>query len=209
MWIRRIASNLMGVAPALALSLVLFGCVTTQRQQPTAPEMQDRAAVAFEHYRIGPNDSLQITVWANPEVSVPEVVVRPDGKISFPLLDDVAADGLTPLELKQVLTDGLSEYITAPTVTVVVRDIRSKMVYVLGEVARPGPIAMHANMTLVDALSVAGGPAIFADRDQIKVIRVSADGNPVEFGFDYDAYVDGTDLGQNIRLVPGDKIVVP
>lgn len=209
MWIRRTASPGIPTLAVLLPGLLLSACASTLRSQPTAPQMETRAVEAFQEFRIGPTDSLQVTVWANPEISVPEVVVRPDGKISFPLLDDVQAAGLTPLELKAVLTERLSEYISSPTVTVVVREIRSKMVYVLGEVARPGPVPMQANMTLVDTLAIAGGFGAFAKKDRVKVIRSSGAGDPVEFNFDYGAYVDGTDLDQNILLVPGDKIIVP
>ena len=205
MWIRWSAASGVLIGVALCLS----GCADSLRKQPTATHMENQAAEAFEDYRIGPTDSLQITVWANPEISVPEVVVRPDGKISFPLVDDVQAADLTPLELKQALTELLSEYITNPTLTVVVREIHSKTVYVLGEVTRPGPVAMRANMTVIDTLAIAGGFGAFAKKDRIKVIRQSGDGDPVEFFFDYGAYVDGTGLEQNILLVPGDKIIVP
>ena len=209
MWIPRSAASGVLIGAVFLPGVLAGGCANTLRQQPSATHMESQAAEAFEDYRIGPTDSLQITVWANPEISVPEVVVRPDGKISFPLLDDVHAADLTPLELKQVLTERLSEYISSPTLTVVVREIRSKVVYVLGEVARPGPVAMRANMTVIDTLAIAGGFGAFAKKDRVKVIRQSGAGDPVEFNFDYGAYVDGTGLDQNILLVPGDKIIVP
>ena len=197
-------------APLLCLAaLGLSACEATLRDRPSAPEMESRAFEAYQEYRIGPTDTLQITVWKNPEISVPETVVRPDGKISFPLLDDVQAAGLTPLELKGVLTERLTEYIQSPTVTVVVRQIRSKMVYVLGEVARQGAVPIQADMRLVDALSISGGFGPFANKGRVKVIRHTPDADPVEFLFDYEAFVDGTDLEQNILLVPGDKIIVP
>ncbi|NRA02384.1 MAG: polysaccharide biosynthesis/export family protein [Myxococcales bacterium] len=209
MWIPRSAASGVLIGAVFLPGVLAGGCANTLRQQPSATHMESQAAEAFEDYRIGPTDSLQITVWANPEISVPEVVVRPDGKISFPLLDDVHAADLTPLELKQVLTERLSEYISSPTLTVVVREIRSKVVYVLGEVARPGPVAMRAKMTVIDTLAIAGGFGAFAKKDRVKVIRQSGAGDPVEFNFDYGAYVDGTGLDQNILLVPGDKIIVP
>ena len=197
-------------APLICLAaLGLCACEATLRDQPSAPEMESRAFEAYQEYRIGPTDILQISVWKNPEISVPETVVRPDGKISFPLLDDVQAADLTPLELKRVLTERLDEYIANPTVTVVVRQIRSKMVYVLGEVARQGAVPLQADMRLIDALSISGGFGPFANKGRVKVIRHTPDADPVEFLFDYEAFVDGTDLEQNILLVPGDKIIVP
>jgi polysaccharide export outer membrane protein len=171
--------------------------------------LESQAVEAFQDYRIGPTDVLQISVWKNPELSVPEVAVRPDGKISFPLLDDVQAAGLTPTELKAILTERLSEYILAPTVTVVVRQINSKAVYVIGEVHRQGALSLRADMRVIDALAMAGGFRPFADRSWVKIIRNRNGEGPIEFRFNYDEFVEGKDLEQNILLLPGDKVVVP
>jgi len=193
----------------LVSTALLPACRTTLRALPSPEELESQAVEAFQEYRIGPTDVLQISVWKSPELSVPEVAVRPDGKISFPLLDDVHAAGLTPNELKAILTERLSEYILAPTVTVVVRQINSKAVYVIGEVQRQGALSLRADMRVIDALAMAGGFRPFADRSWVKIIRNRNSEGPIEFRFNYDRFVEGKDLEQNILLLPGDKVVVP
>ena len=157
-------------------------------------------------YRIGPGDVIRISVWKNPELSG-DVPVRPDGKISVALLDDVEADGLTTEELKDVIATELTEYISNPDVTVVVINAVSKRIFVLGEVMRSGPVPMHTELRVLDAISIAGGFSVFADRGDIRVIR-STSGVEQEYRFDYDAYLTGRAPGTNIVLQPGDTIVV-
>lgn len=202
-WMKRSGVLLLG------LSLWLLGCASTLRELSSADALESYATDATQEYKIGPGDVLQITVWKQPELSVRELVVRLDGKISFPLVDDVHAEGLSAQMLKAVLAERLSKYITAPHVTVVVREINSKLVYVIGEVAREGPIVFRSKMRIVDALAIAGGFRQFASRDSIKLIREYNGSGPVEFIFDYDAFVAGKNLAQNVLLLPGDRIVVP
>ena len=202
-WMKRSGVLLMG------LSLWLLGCASTLRELPSADNLESHAVDATQEYKIGPADVLQITVWKQPELSVRELVVRLDGKISIPLVDDVHAEGLSAQMLKAVIAERLSEYITAPHVTVVVREINSKLVYVIGEVAREGPIVFRSRMRIVDALAVAGGFRQFAGKDSVKLIREYNGSDPVEFIFDYDAFVAGENLDQNVLLLPGDRIVVP
>ena len=158
-------------------------------------------------YVLGAGDMLLIRVWQNPELSV-QGPVRPDGKISVPLLDDVQAEGLTTLELKEVLTRDLSEYISNPDVTVVVEAIGSKHVFVVGEVMRSGPVPLGKDVRVLDAISTAGGFGPFADKKRVRIIRRSGSGE-VEYRFNFDAYVAGKAPGTNLLLVPGDTIVVP
>ena len=193
----------------IGLGVWLLGCAGSLRGLPSAQDLESQGVEARQEYRIGPRDVLQITVWKQPELSVGDLVVRLDGKISLPLVDDVQADGLTPQELKAVLTERLSEYITAPHVTVVVREMNSKLIYVIGEVAREGPIVLRSDMRVLDALAVAGGFEEFAGRDRVKLIRERNGSGPVEFIFDYEEFVEGKNLEQNILLLPGDRIVVP
>ncbi len=190
-------------------ALLLGGCAETLREQPTVQELESRAVEKQQEYVIGSGDNLSISVWQQQELSLDSVVVRLDGKISVPLLDDVVAEGLTPTQLKAVLTEQLTEFILEPQVTVVVRQINSKRIYIIGEVNREGPIALASGMRVVDALSVAGGFRTFAEKNRIKIIRNQNGGPPVEFVFAYDDFVDGKNLEQNILLLPGDQIVVP
>jgi polysaccharide export outer membrane protein len=188
------------VSLVLALAAAI-GCAGSGMPHPPEPPLMEKA-----DYVIGAGDKLTIRVWKNPELSV-SVPVRPDGKISVPLLDDIQAEGFTALELKEVITRELGEYVTNPDVTVVVETI-SKRVFVLGEVARQGPIFLPSDLRLTDAISSAGGFSTFAKKNKIKVIRRSENGD-VEYRFDYDAYIAGKAPGTNLLLVPGDTIVVP
>jgi polysaccharide export outer membrane protein len=147
-------------------------------------------------------------VWKNQELSV-EVPVRPDGMISVPLVNDVKAAGFTTEQLKQEIATRLSEFITNPDVTVVVLRADSKRVFVLGEVTHPGPIPLASQLYVLDAITAAGGFTPFADENEIRIIRRAADGQELEFEFDYKAYVRGRAAGTNIALQPGDTIVVP
>ncbi len=189
----------------LALVLTLVACATTRPLQPTPPPGAPETAAP---YVVGEGDVLAVRVWKNPELSV-EVPVRPDGMISVPLLNDVKAAGQTTDQLKVEITRKLSEYITAPDVTVVVLQANSKRVFVLGEVQHPGPIPLASQLSVLDALSAAGGFTAFADDDDVRIIRRGLDGKESEFRFDYPRYVSGRAPGTNIVLQPGDTIVVP
>jgi polysaccharide export outer membrane protein len=199
--------SIRAAATALA-ALVLAACATTTRELPSAEALESAARQAQAEYVIGSYDVLGINVWKEPELSLQSVEVRLDGKISVPLLDDVQAAGKTPMQLKADITERLREFVTAPQVTVVVLRVGGRNVYVLGEVVREGAIPIQPQMRVIDALTIAGGVSTFAGKSRIKVIR-QAGPTPAEFIFDYDAFVDGTNVAQNILLLPGDQIVVP
>jgi polysaccharide export outer membrane protein len=175
---------------------------------PAPPPPEFEAMPKEGAYVIGAADRLRIDVWQNDKVSLGDVPVRPDGKITLPLLDDVQAAGLTTDELKAVLTQELSEFIQNPTVTVVVLAPLSKRAYVLGEVRNPGPIPLSAETRVLDAITVAGGFSPFAKKSSVRVLRY-VDGRELEYRFDYDAYVDGDAPGTNVVLRPSDTVLVP
>jgi polysaccharide export outer membrane protein len=175
---------------------------------PAPPPPEFEALPKEGVYVIGAGDKLRIDVWQNDKVSLADVPVRPDGKITMPLLDDVQAAGLTTDELKAVITQELSEYIENPTVTVVVLAPNSKRAYVLGEVRSPGPIALSTEMRVLDAITAAGGFSTFAKKDKVRVLRY-VDGKELEYRFDYEAYVDGDAPGTNVVLRPADTVLVP
>jgi polysaccharide biosynthesis/export protein len=191
--------SLLGVAFVLALACA--------GRQPAAPPVMP-GPFDREEYVIGASDELGISVWKNPELTL-KVPVRPDGKISVPLLDDVQAAGLTPQELKEVLTEKLSEYVTAPDVTVVVEQVNSKRIYVVGEVLRPSAVPLTQDLRALDAIAMVGGFNTFADRSGIKILRPSPDGSVTEYRFDYKAFLKGKQPEANLLLRPGDTIVVP
>jgi polysaccharide export outer membrane protein len=189
----------MGLVVGLAL---LGACAGPAPPPPPEPDILER-----DTFVIGHEDMLRISVWKNPELSV-DVPVRPDGMISVPLLNDIQAAGLTPEELKELITGQLVEYVNNPDVTVVVTQVNSKRIYVIGAVGRSGAQPLNQDMRVLDAISVAGGFIQFAQKGDIKILRRSG-GEIVEYGFDYGAYLKGNAPGSNMLLRPGDTIVVP
>lgn len=158
-------------------------------------------------YKIGPQDVLRIDVWKETEITR-TVPVRPDGKISLPLLNDIQAVGLTPMQLANAISEGLKKFITAPQVTVSVSEINSRRVFVTGEVTRPGTFPLLPDMTVLQALSSSGGFTQFAKMKKIYILRTES-GRQVKHSFNYKEAVDGKNPEQNILLEPGDVIVVP
>ena len=157
-------------------------------------------------YVIGPEDVLHVAVWREADLTA-TLPVRPDGKISLPLLNDVQASGLTPQQLAASVTEKLKKYIADPRVTVVVTQINSKRVYMVGEVLHAGPMSMIANMTVLQALSSAGLNQ-FANTKRIYVLRTE-NGKQQKLPVNYRKLVKGEQIEQNYVLQPGDEIVVP
>jgi polysaccharide export outer membrane protein len=177
-------------------------------REETVPGEPKPAAVVPDDYQIGAGDALQISVWKEPEVSVPSVVVRPDGRITVPLIKDVEVAGLTPHEAEKAITTGLSKFIADANVTVVVAAINSKKVYVIGAVRREGTIPYTYGMTVLQALSEAGGLTDYAKRKKIYVLRTEG-GREYRLDFDYEQVVRGERMDQNVVLLPGDSVVIP
>jgi polysaccharide biosynthesis/export protein len=183
-----------------------------QPTQPAVPAMASetaapKSATSDANYVIGAQDVLDVSVWKEQDISR-VVPVRPDGKISLPLLNDVTAAGLTPAQLAAQLTESLKKFITNPQVTVIVTTINSQRVYILGEVTRPGAFPLLPNMTVLQALSSAGGFTQFAREKSIYVLRTE-EGKQVKHPFNYKDVVNGKNADQNIVLKAGDTIVVP
>jgi polysaccharide export outer membrane protein len=158
-------------------------------------------------YLIGATDVLNIFVWKEPDLTR-DVVVLPDGKITYPLIGELKAQGRTVTELKEAISDRLKDYVTAPEVTVVVTQINSRRIYTLGKLGQSGPFPLTPNMTVLQALSTAGGLTEWADEKNILIIR--REGNKeIQHRFNYKEYVSGKNMEQNILLKPNDTIVVP
>ncbi len=157
-------------------------------------------------YLIGADDVLRITVWHEPDLTE-TLPVRPDGKISMPLLNDVQAAGLSPLELKDSLTEKLKKYISDPRVTVVVTAMNSRRIFVSGEVVRSGPMPLLPHMTMLQALSQAGFTQ-FANLKNIYLLRTE-NGEQKKYPFNYKDVIKGNHPEQNFPLKPGDTVVVP
>jgi len=171
--------------------------------QGTAPASE---AGTTSDYVIGADDTLHISVWKEPDLSE-TLPVRPDGKISMPLLNDVTAAGLTPLQLKDSITEKLKKYIADPRVTVVVTAMNSRRVFVTGEVVHSGPMPLLPHMTMLQALAQAGFTQ-FANLKSIYLLRTE-NGKQEKLPFNYKEVVKGNHPEQNIVLKPGDTLVVP
>jgi polysaccharide biosynthesis/export protein len=180
---------------------------TTTKQTPGSQEPSPIRG-AQDDYVIGSGDTLQITVWNHPEVSVPVAVVRPDGKITVPLVKELEVLGLTPVQAEQRITEGLTKYYEDPNVAVVVATINSKKIYVNGAARKEGPLPYTYGMTVLQALSEAGGLTEYAKRKKIYIMHDEG-GHTYHLDFNYDSVVKGQNMEQNIVLSPGDTIVIP
>jgi len=190
----------------LLIILALTAAEPAAAQAPPAgaADREANRGAAPEAYRIGPEDMLQISVWKNDAMSR-GVPVRPDGKISLPLLNDVQAAGLTTLELREVLTKKLAEYMPSPEVSVIVTDVRSFKVSVIGEVARPGRYELKSWTTVLDVLALAGGFTQFAARSRIVILQ--PDGKTMKrIPFNYNKIAGDQ---ENFYLRNGDIVLVP
>jgi polysaccharide export outer membrane protein len=159
-------------------------------------------------YLIGEGDVLQISVWGEPSASVPIATVRPDGKISMPLIKDIQVAGLTPAQVEGTVSEKLSKLVRSPDVTVIVSQINSKKIFLTGAVKREGPLKYVYRMTVLQAISEAGGLTDYAKRKNIYVLHIE-NGRQYRFAFNHVAVLKGEHMEQNIVLSPGDIIVVP
>jgi polysaccharide export outer membrane protein len=196
----------------VTLALPLHLRAGNDDQDKTPPKKPDNSAAtvpatADPNYVIGPSDVLNIDVWKDTELSV-TIPVRPDGKISLPLVNDVEASGMTPMALTALLTEKLKKYFADPRVAVIVKEINSKRIYILGEVARPGAYPLVPQMTVFQALSTAGGFSQYADSKNVYVLR-GQNGKQEKLTFNYKEFVKGKNIDQNVVLQPNDSIVVP
>lgn len=158
-------------------------------------------------YVIGPDDVLQVQYWREKDVSA-EVTVRPDGMVSLPLLNDVKAAGLTPEQLRDRVNELALKYMEDPSVTITVKAINSRKVYITGSVAKPGPYSLTSPTTVLQLIAMAGGLTEFADRKKITIMRVE-NGVTLSYLFNYKDVANRKNLRQNIELKPGDTIIVP
>ncbi len=160
-----------------------------------------------DEYSVGESDVIRVNVWKEPEVSQ-TVVVRTDGSISMPLINEVKVAGMTPLTIQQVIADKLKAFLTNPQVTVTVMEIHSKHAFITGEVARPGGYPLNTETTVLQLIAQAGGFTPFAKKGDIVVLR-STNGKQQRMRFKYKEVISGKKTDQNISLRPGDTVVVP
>jgi polysaccharide export outer membrane protein len=192
---------------AVLTALVVADASAQQRAAAQPPAAaKPKVAPMLEEYRIGPEDVLSISVWKNEPMSR-VVPVRPDGMISLPLLDDVMAAGLTPTELRNLLAQKLAEYVPSPAVTVIVNDVKSFKVSVIGEVVKPARYELKSRTSVLDVLALAGGFNQFAARTRVVVLRQEGD-KRVRIPFNYNRVTNGSDE-ENVYLRPNDIVLVP
>ena len=160
-----------------------------------------------EYYKIGPNDVLNIFVWKEPDLTQ-NTTVMPDGRIIFPMIGEVMAKGKSVIELKEIITEKLKEFVSNPEVTVMVNQSNSRIIYTIGKVHKSGPYPLAPDMTVLQALSTAGGFTEWAETKYIMVVR-RVNNKETMRRFNYQDFIEGKNLKQNIQLEPGDTIVVP
>ncbi|MCU4675533.1 polysaccharide export protein [Catenovulum sp. 2E275] len=194
---------------ACGISLGLIGCSTNHL--PTATLHPSKTTNISEYsYLIGPGDTLNIFVWRNPEISG-SFVVRPDGKITTSLVEDISVSGKTPTELARNIEQTLSTYIKDPIVTVSVNGFVgpfSEQVRVIGQAAKPMAVNYQQNMTLLDLMVVVGGLTQFADGDAAKLVRV-VNGKQQSYNIKINSLINSGDISANVDLLPGDIIIIP
>jgi len=192
------------------LTALVVGTDASAQQAPKPPAAAQKpkppAAAGLEEYKIGPEDILAISVWKNEAMSR-VLPVRPDGMISLPLLDDVMAAGLTPTELRNVLAQRLAEYVPSPAVTVIVNDVKSFKVSVIGEVTKPARYELKSRTSVLDVLALAGGFNQFASRSRIVVLRQEGE-KRVRIPFNYNR-VTSDSVEEDLYLKPNDIVLVP
>jgi polysaccharide export outer membrane protein len=172
-----------------------------QQNTPNAKRVVD-------DYRIGPSDVLAINVWKDTELTR-VVTVRPDGKISLPLVGELEVTGLTAAAVQRLITQRLAEYISSPQVTVMVQEVKSQTYIVVGKVTKPGSYELGKPTTVLEAIAIAGGLLDFAKSNKIKIIRRREGGQTQTLYFDYNKVIKGKNTDQNLELQNGDTIVVP
>jgi len=191
---------------AAALAAIVAAAPASAKDKDDKKPAAAAPAPITDEYRIGPGDKLRIEVYKDAQLSQ-SVQVRPDGKITLPLIGDLEANGSTPLELRDTIAKSLKEYITNPTVTVIVVEALASKVYVMGEVTRPGTMELHGPTTILQALAMAGGFKEFANTKDVKVLRPKS-GNSVEtLRFNYKDVLNGD--AKPFYLRSGDTVVVP
>ena len=206
--------------PVILILALAFGAATATAQQPAGgvaqtPAVRAGAPAALvpplplpPGYVIGAQDVLQIVFWRDKDMSADAVWVRPDGKISLPLINEIQAAGLTPEQLHVKLMEAAAKYIEDPNVTVVVREIRSRNVFITGMVAKPGTYPLLIDINVLQLITIAGGVVEYADAKNIVVIRTE-NGRQQYRKFNYKDVIKQKNTEQNILLKPGDTIVVP
>ena len=201
----------------LGLSGILIATPVSAQNRPPAARVDPAASAAAPNapkgvavptdYVIGPDDQLSVLFWRDKDMSA-DVTVRPDGKITLPLLNDIQAAGLSPDQLREKVTAEAKRYVEDPQPSIVVKQINSRKVFITGQVAKPGPYQIMAPTTVLQLISMAGGLTEYAHGKKISIMRTE-NGRQIAYHFNYNDIAAGKNMRQNIELKPGDTIVVP
>jgi polysaccharide biosynthesis/export protein len=216
---QRIGFTLLNLLLCLGMAV---GLASAQNEQAPSKPTDERAAgrntskgqtpapsrAVPDDYVIGPEDMLAIVVWKEQEVSR-TLPVRPDGKISLPLVGDLQASGHTPAQLRSLITEKLKAYITSPEVAVIVQEVRSRKFNIVGQIAKPGSYLLADKVTILDAIAMAGGFQQFAKANKIYVLRRGRNGSQLKLPFNYKDVIKGKRSDENVELLPDDTVVVP
>ena len=195
----------------LLFAIAAFALAQSSEERPQPSSRASASSVQTEggdQYVIGSEDVLAVNIWKEPELSR-VVPVRPDGKITLPLVGDVQAGGLTPKQLQGKIESDLHAYVATPEVTVIVQEVKSQKFNIIGEIARPGSYSLTRSMTVLDAIAVGGGLRDFAKAKSIYVLRSDRDGSHSKLAFNYKDVIKGKNLSQNVELRSGDTVVIP
>jgi polysaccharide export outer membrane protein len=212
-WVVSVCGLTMAVMSATAQEAPISKASSSAAQtdfasKPAPTTIPDNSRVDNKTYVIGENDLLDIDVWKEKEISR-AIPVRPDGKITLPLIGEIQASGMTPLQLQEDIARRLKDFLANPAVTVIVSDPRSHHFNIVGQIAKPGTYPLSQSMTVLDAISAAGGFRDFAKETKVYVLRTTPGGNQERLPFNYKDAIKGKKPGNDIILKPGDTIVVP
>jgi polysaccharide export outer membrane protein len=204
--------NSQKVVTAAFAVMVLAGPAAAQSTPPSATppgpaRVPAEAPVTPEDYVIGPNDLLTISFWRDDTMTT-DVLVRPDGRITLPLLNDIMAAGLTPEALGARITEAATKFLPDPSVVVIPKQINSRMVFITGMVGKGGPYPLMQPTTVMQLIAMAGGVSEWAKEDRIVILR-SEGGKELRFRFNYKQVLEGKNPQQNILLKPGDTVIIP
>ena len=186
---------------------ILFSIICITIISVAIPVHAQETARPDDSYKILPGDVLQVSVWKEPDLQL-ELLVRPDGAVSFPLAGEISTRNRSVTELQDELTKRLARFINEPVVTVSVKEVLGNKIYVIGQVNNPGEFVVNPQVDVLQALSMAGGTTAFADLNNIRILRRNR-GVQTALSFDYKDVIRGRDLAQNVMLKSGDVVVVP
>ena len=204
------SENVLRILLLLAITSVLASCASGRPSYKASEIADTEAASQSSDYEIGPGDSLQIFVWDHEDLST-SVQVRPDGKISTPLVEDLQAAGRTPTELARDIEEVLNEYVRTPVVTVIMQGFvgeGAQQIRVVGQAAAPKALQYKQGMTVLDVMIEVGGLAEFAAGNKAKIIRKTADGE-IEIRVRLDDLLNDGDISENVEMLPGDVLIIP